>query len=376
MKTATTTFLAVIMLTFVAPHMNAQWSFNIQNAFPAEDTYASVSLPAKQLPDIISDNIQGMDDKDVCLHVDPQGNLTGYQADFDGDGSEEMWMLYHAGPEMDGCNVAIMIAPVGGGEYKLYDVMYIPPGKASIHPIKTLSDGMQMYLENEYTLKDGTVETKGSILGYEQNTLLVLTSWTQKDRVMNEEQLYTDIEALFFDVNFDNTKELYLKFSYHDNPKLSEKSIVDQYILTLDFVESNLRYDIYDSIGYDKLQQADDLAKEGLRMLHKESTEMEGIVKIREALETNPFFTFTRIRLGQHLLHDGKYGDAEHTLLDAVAIDPQSEKGWMLLGDTYLRLNNLQKAKAAYDKYLAFNPTGFNARRVKKNYEKITDPSK
>ena len=72
MKTATTTFLAVIMLTFVAPHMNAQWSFNIQNAFPAEDTYASVSLPAKQLPDIISDNIQGMDDKDVCLHVDPR----------------------------------------------------------------------------------------------------------------------------------------------------------------------------------------------------------------------------------------------------------------------------------------------------------------
>jgi hypothetical protein len=374
MKNIITSFLIASAVLVLTSDLHAQFSFGLESSFAPKDSYAEVTLPATSLRTIIDDNLKGMDDRDVCLNLKPEGLMAGFQADFDGNDKEEMWLLYHAGPKDKGCNVMILVSPAGAGKFKLHDVMTLPAGDCKINPIITLDEGVQMYLENTYNLPDGTKETKGSLLAMEQTTMIILTSWTTKDYSVDGAMVYQDVRALFYDMNFDQTKELVLQFSKYSNSSKSEKALTDQYILTLDFLPENLRYTVYDSAGYDKIQEADGKARAGRRMLHKESTAMEGIAVIREGLDTNPFMTNTRIALGQYFLTSGRYGDAERMLILATDIDQNSSKGFMLLGDTYLRLNDLQKSLAAYQKYLAFNPKGRNARRVKKNVDRITRP--
>jgi len=374
MKNLISSFLIVCAVVCNAPDLRAQYSFGMEAAFAPKDSYAEVSIPATSLRTIIEDNLKGMDDRDVCLNLKPEGQMAGFQADFDGDKTEEMWLLYHIGPEFEGCNVMIAVAPIGGGKYKLFDVMSLPPGKVKIHPVKALSEGLQMYLESAYNLGDGTRETKGTILAYKQTTMVILTSWTTKNYSANGAMVYQDVRAAMFDSNFDQTKEIALLVSKYSNPSKKDKALIERYVLTLDYVPENLRYSIYDSAGFDKVLEAVKNASAGKRMLHRPATSMEGVVKIKQALEVNPFLTDVRVYLGQYFLNAGKYGDAEHALVAATEIDNTSQKGFMYLGDTYLRLNDLQKAKAAYEKYLAFKPTGMNARRVKQNLDRITNP--
>ena len=377
MKTLVTTLLLVACLLAPAPRAQAQFAFGMEYSVAAEDAYAKVTLPATALADMIADGADGLKRGDVCLGEKTEGTLTGYQADFDGDGREEMWMYYHSGPENTGCNVALVVSPMGGGKYQLMDLISFPGSSVIMRPIVALDEGVQMYLQTTRTLENGIEQVKGSVLGYTKTALIVLTTWTQNAGMMDDTYITEQVDAVFADVNFDNVKELVVRFNIHETGGAAptSKNLVDQYILTMDFLPNHMQYGMYDSVGYAKIQEAENLAKVGRGKLNRDETRIEGIINLREALQANPFMTWARVRLGEFLLHDGKYADAEQTLMQAKTFEPEYNKTYRILGDTYLRLNDLQKALAAYERYMELGPeSNYYKKKVEHNIKQITIP--
>ncbi|MBN1447869.1 MAG: hypothetical protein JXA28_08045 [Bacteroidetes bacterium] len=375
--------LAPLLLLFVfiltPAAASAQIAFGMQYSVAPEDAYAKVTLPATALADMIADAPDGITPKDVCLGEKPEGTLSGYQADFDGDGREEMWMLYHTGPDQGGCNVTMVVSPIGGGKYQLMDLMSFPGSDALIRPIVTLNEGVQMYLQNSEVLDGDITQVKGSVLAYTQTAVIVLTSWVQREGIQDESFITEQVDAVFTDINFDNVKELVVRFNVHETGggAATSKNLVDQFILTLDYLPNHMRYGVYDSVGYDKIQEAETMAKVGRTKLNRDETRIEGIISLREALQINPFMTWARVRLGEFLLHDGKYADAEQTLLLAKTFDAEYNKTYRILGDTYLRLNDLQKALAAYERYMELGPeSNYYKKKVEHNIKQITIPKR
>lgn len=379
MKTLVSTLLLVVCLLAPAGQAHAQYAFGMQYSIAPDDAYAKVTLPATALADIIAESADGIKPEDVCLGEKPEGTLNGYQADFDGDGRDEMWMLYHTGPEKTGCNVTVIISPMGGGKYQLMDLMNFPGGEVVMHPIVTLDEGVQMYLQTTRTFEDGVTQIKGTVLGYTQTALIVLTTWTQNEGMINDTYITEKVDAVFTDVNFDNMKELIIRFNVHETGggAATAGNLVDQYILTMDFLPNHMQYGMYDSVGYAKIQEAENLAKVGRGKLNRDESRIEGIIQMREALQVNPFMTWARVRLGEFLLHDGKYADAEQTLKQARTFDAEYNKTYRILGDTYLRLNDLQKALAAYERYMDIGPeSNYYKKKVEHNIKQITIPKR
>ncbi len=379
MKTSVASLLFIALFFSSTTIASAQCSFGMKSSVADADAYPKVSIPAKTLAQIVEYSDDQISLKDFCLTKETEGSFSGYQADYDGDGTEEMWMLYHSGPKEEGCNVLVILSPIGGGKYSLMDLLSFPGGQAHIRPIVTLDKGVQMYLQNKRQIKEGVTEVKGAILGYQQTALIILTSWTQYDGMVDGKRVVEKADVVFTDINFDNMKEMIVRYSIHEpgGGKLTSKNMVDRYILTLDFLPNHLRYGVYDSIGYAEIQQAETNAQIGRRKLNRDETRIEGIIDIHNALEKNPFMTITRVRLGEFLLHDGKYGDAEKTLLQAAVFDPDYSKTYRILGDSYLRLNDLQKCLAAYTTYLELGPEStYYRKKVEANVKKITVPRK
>lgn len=379
MKTLASPLLLLAFILTPFTQASAQIAFGMEYSVAPEDAYAKVTLPATALADMIADAPDGITRKDVCLGETPEGTLSGYQADFDGDGREEMWMLYHTGPEEGGCNVSMVISPAGGGKYQLMDLMSFPGKDALIRPIITLEEGVQMYLQSTQTYGDDMKQVKGSVLAYTQTALIVLTSWVEREGMKEDSFINEEVDAVFTDINFDNIKELVVRFSVHETGGAAPTSnnMVDQFILTLDYLPNHMRYGVYDSVGYDKLQEAETMAKLGRSKLNRDETRIEGIIAMREALQINPFMTWARVRLGEFLLHDGKYADAEQTLLLAKIFDPEYIKTYRILGNTYLRLNDLQKALAAFQRYIDLGPeSNYYRKKVEHNIKQITIPKR
>jgi hypothetical protein len=379
MKTLATSLLILIVILLPVSKASAQFAFGMKYSVVAEDAYAKITLPASALADLIKSSDDAITSKDVCLGDKPQGTLNGFQADYDGDGTEEMWLLYHSGPEDAGCNVTLIITPAGGGKYQLMDLLSFPGGKALIRPLIALDGGVQMYLQNTRTLEDGSTEVKGSVLAYTQTALIILTSWTQRAGMREDTYITEQVDAVFIDLNFDSIKELVIRYNSHETGggAPTSKNLVDQYILTMDFLPNHLRYAVYDSVGYDKIQAAENSAKIGRTQINRDETRTDGIIKIQDALQANPFMTWARVRLGEFLLNDGKYSDAEQTLVLARAFDPEYNKTYRILGDTYLRLNDLQKALTAYQRYMDLGPeSNYYKRKVEHNIKQITIPKK
>jgi hypothetical protein len=377
MKTLATSLLILLAILLPVSKASAQFAFGMQYSVAAEDAYAKITLPASALADIIKESGDAITGKDVCLGDKPQGTMNGYQADFDGDGTEEMWLLYHSGPEDAGCNVTLIITPSGGGKYQLMDLLSFPGGKALLRPMIALDGGVQMYLQNTHATEDGSTEVKGSVLAYTQTALIILTSWTQRAGMREERYITEQVDAVFIDLSFDNVKELIVRYSLHETGggAPTSKNLVDQYILTLDFLPNHLRYGVYDSAGYEKIQKAESLAKAGRAELNRDESRIDGIVKIQDALQVNPFMTWVRVHLGESLLNDGKYSDAALTLVLARAFDREYNKTYRILGDTYLRLNDLQQALTAYQRYMELGPeSSYYKRKVEHNIKQITIP--
>lgn len=375
MKTIFSFLLSAVLLLCVSAISSAQFYFGMERMCVSDKEYAKVSIPISVYADIMKQSKQGIPDKDACLPAGKSGSIVGYQADFDGDGNNEMWLLYHNGSEKDGCNAVFILSQQGGGSYELLDFMNLPEGPCLIRPIVVLDKGVQMYVQNKYALPDGSTECKGAILAFTQKAQIILTSWTQKDQMIEGKRSVQEAQAVFADMNFDKVKELLVQYSIYEpgNQKVSEKNLVDKYILTCDYVPAHMRYTIYDSTGYEKLEAAEGKAKAGLRIMHRDKD--KGVTMVREALIANPFLAKERMKLGEFFLMDGKYGDAEKTLIIAKYFDPTLAKTYKLLGDTYLRLNTLQKALAEYTVYLQIGPKDTtDYKKVKHNVEQITIP--
>ena len=376
MKTRLTILFAVSLFIFADSAMQAQFAFGMQNFVAKDDAYAKVSIPAATWAEIVKSGKEGLTEKDACLLPTAGGTLTGYQADFDGDGKEEMWVLYSNTATDPACNVIATLVPAGGGKFQLLDVLTLEPGTALIRPIVTLDEGIQLYGQNTYTLPDGVVETKGMILGMKQGLTVILISWTMKNGMVDGKKTVQLVSAAFSDINYDNRKELFLDFRTHlAAGKLTDKNMLDRYVITLDFLPNHLRYGVYDSSGFDKVKEADALAKSGERLMARETTRDEGITKARNAIRINPFLTKTRVNLGKFLLNLGKYSDAEKTLLVATEFERDYAKAHKLLGDTYVRLNDLQKALDCYTTFLELVPKNSNTldvRQAKINIRQIT----
>jgi hypothetical protein len=368
--------LLLVPLLVVAMQLPAaaQFAFGIEPFCATEKDYPNVSLPAATWAEIVKTSNEGIPLKDACVEGTPGAPLEGWQADFDNDGSQEVILLCHSGEPEAGCNAVAALAPMGEGKFRLIDMMAIPGGKAFIRPIVTLESGVQLYLQNTYTLPDGQKEVKGSILWLQQGSLIVLISWPQKAMMIDGKLCNQKVDAAFIDMNFDARKELYIRYTLQKGTgKLTSKNLLDRYVLTLDYLPNHLRYGIYDSCGFDKTKNAMATARAGERMLGKAETRDEGVAKIREGLRVDPFNNDSRVKLGIFFRDQGKYGDAEKTLLIAIAFDPTYKKAHKILGDTYLRLNDLEKALAAYTTYLSLNPPeGLDRRQAKINVKRIT----
>lgn len=366
-----------LFLLLLTPRAYAQYAFGIESSLEPEGDFAKVSLPVSTLARLAEASTDQVKKEDLCIGADAQGQFSGYQADYDGDGSEELWLLYHSGPADAGCNVVAVVSPLGGTNYQLQDLLHVGPGKALIRPIRTLDKSTQMYLQVDRTLEGSGREIKGSVLAYTQTALIILTSWTQTSTNTAGVVRVEKVDAVFADMNFDNTKELMVRYTIHDatSGAATEKNMTDRYVLTLDYLPNHMRYGVYDSAGFDKVKDAEKKAQLGRQKIGRESTRVEGIVLIREALAADPFMTRERTRLGESLLMDGKYGDAEKTLLQSARFDPTFVKTYRILGDTYLRLNDLQKALSAYQTYLKLGgESDYYRKKVEKNVKNITVP--
>lgn len=378
MKSTLTSFLTLILLITTGTAARAQFAFGIESSVCKADEYPGVSLPAATLREIGEYSADQIKAADLCIETPANGIFSGYQADYDGDGAQEMWLLYHSGPEDAGCTACVIVSPIGGGKYQLQDLFSVHGGNAVMRPIRTLDKGVQMYLQTTQT-KDGVVEVQGSVLAYQQTALIILTSWVQRNGVVNGKHIVEKADAVFRDMNFDNTKELIVRYSMHETGGggATESNLTDRFILTLDFLPNHLRYGVYDSVGMAELSEAESKATAGRRQMNREETRIDGIVQMREALETNPFLTSERVHLAEFLLHDGKYADAEKTLIEAAEFEPSYAKTYRILGDTYLRLNDLQKALDAYNTYLALGPeSSYYEKKVEQNIKNITIPRK
>jgi hypothetical protein len=375
MKTNRIIFLALSLFLLNTFASYSQFAFGIEPFCESDKDYPKVTIPANAWIELAKTSKEGIPPADACINLPAGEPLAGYQADYDEDGSEEMWLLYHAGPADAGCNAIVMLTKDGSG-FTLRDILAIPGGKAMIRPIKTLAKGLQLYVQNSYLLPDGSKETKGMLLGYQQSAIVILISWVEKNYQLEGKRFAQKVDAAFSDVNFDNQKELFIRYSIHETAgAMTKKNLVDRYVFTYDYVPNHLRYSRYDSVGFDKVATAEAKAKAGLRMINRPSTRDDGILKIQDALHADPFDVKTRVKLGTFFLMDGKYGDAERTFLLATEFDPVYPKAYKLLGDTYLRLNDLQKALAAYNRFLELSSGESKDRaQVKHNIKQITIP--
>jgi hypothetical protein len=375
MKTFSSFLFTAILLICVSTTSSAQFLFGMDRMCASDKEYAKVTIPTSVYADIIKQSKQGIPEKDACLPVGKAGTVSGYQADFGGDGTTTMWLLYHNGTEKEGCNVLLLVSPQSGGSYDLLDVMNLPEGPCLIRPIVVLGKGVQMYVQNKYPLPDGSTESRGAVLAYAQKAQVILTSWTQYDGMKEGKRVVQEAQTVFADMNFDKVKELLIQYNIYEpgNQKISDKNLVDQYLLTCDYVPEHMRYTIYDSTGCEKLTAAAAKAKAGLRIMNRDKD--QGVTMAREALVANPFLAKERMKLGEFFLMDGKYGDAEKTLVIAKYFDPKLPKIYKLLGDTYLRLNTLEKALDEYQVYLEIGPKDTtDYKKVKHNVEQITIP--
>ena len=375
MKTIFSFLLTAVLLICVATTSSAQFMFGMDRMCASEKEYAKVTIPISVYSDIMKQSKQAIPDKDACLPAGKAGTISGYQADFAGDGNTVMWLLYHNGTEKEGCNAIFLLSPQSGGSYELLDFMNLPDGPCIIRPIVVLNKGIQMYVQNKYVLPDGVTEARGAVLASVQKSQVILTSWTQKDGTKDGKRVVQEAQAVFADMNFDKVKELLIQFNIYEpgNQKVSEKNMTDQYVLTCDYLAEHMRYTIYDSTGFEKLDAARAKAKAGLRIMQRDKD--KGVTMVREALVIDPFLAKERMKLGEFFLLDGKYGDAEKTLIIAKYFDPKLPKIYKLLGDTYLRLNTLQQALAEYQVYLEIGPKETtDYKKVKHNVEQITIP--
>ncbi len=366
---------AIIVALAIFSHVSsAQLHFGIEPYCMKSNALPQKSVKASLLYDALQEYEQGANGELICLQPGAKNSGSGFEADFDDDGSTELFLLYHSGPDEAGCNALILAAEESGTRYTFKDGFKVMPGKARMRPMKNLDKGIQMYVEGDYSLPDGAKESKGSIFAVVRGTLMPLISWVQKDGQRDGKRVVTRAQVGFADLNFDDKNEMYVTYRVYEPGagSISKKNMVERYTLVLDFVAEHMRYVIYDSIGYDKVKEAAALTSQGRRKLYSEKTRDQGIIDLTNAIEIDPMQNDARLILGRHLLNTGKYGDAENILKEGIAIEPTRADLYEALGNVYIKLNVLDKALANFRRYLELNPRSKIRKSIERKIKQIT----
>ncbi len=123
--------------------------------------------------------------------------------------------------------------------------------------------------------------------------------------------------------------------------------------------------------GIAALRQAQTLAPENPQVLISLAQALvsadsvtAAIAEYRRAIDLEPTNGKALRGLGFCQLKRQSYGEAVTALKDATVADPQSADGWAMLGQAYLGLNDVLRAKQAAAKALAINPSHPTAKSV------------
>lgn len=82
------------------------------------------------------------------------------------------------------------------------------------------------------------------------------------------------------------------------------------------------------------------------------------------------------VNVGKFYKNKARYEAAISRFLSAVKRDPGWAVPYELLGETYEKKNDPERAVAAYRKYLKILPYGKNAKKIRKRVEKLTSEIK
>ena len=80
------------------------------------------------------------------------------------------------------------------------------------------------------------------------------------------------------------------------------------------------------------------------------------IQECKRSIKTNPSLIFPRLVLQNIYLAQGELKEAVDMGEEMIRIEPQNARWYILLGETYLRMGNNEKAKAIFQKATEIDP--------------------
>jgi tetratricopeptide (TPR) repeat protein len=367
---------ALTLLLLIAPLAAQQADNGIAPYCEPLKDFPAKTLSSQILRTLLTESNNGVDPTQYSVGQGAAAEARGFEADLNGDKVPEMILLQHGGPADAGSNTLFLVREEANKSYKLLDVFNVTPGIGMILPIRLLPKGIQVYSQSTYKREDGSTESKAAFFTSENDALLALISWVNKDGTVNGKRVVTSTQAALSDYDYHGVKELFLKISTFEPGagRPNDDNLTDQHVLTFQFLATQYRFTLYDSSGYDKIKKSAELTSQGARMLSNEKTAEDGVMKLKDAVTMDPFNTDARLILGRYYLRTSKISDAERTFSQAIEMDPLTPESYAYLGDTYIKINDLQKTLDNYRKYLELKPDGREAKRLKMNIKQITVP--
>jgi tetratricopeptide (TPR) repeat protein len=105
--------------------------------------------------------------------------------------------------------------------------------------------------------------------------------------------------------------------------------------------------------------------------LYKEKNYAGAETEFTEALKLRPDFALAANNLGFVFFKQGKFKEAAIWFENTIKIDPSRAIAYVNLGDAYVQTNDSDKAKKAYQTFLALTPSGSRAAYAKQQLEKL-----
>ncbi|MDD2775998.1 MAG: polysaccharide deacetylase family protein [Gallionella sp.] len=105
--------------------------------------------------------------------------------------------------------------------------------------------------------------------------------------------------------------------------------------------------------------------------LYKEKNYAAAEAEFTEALKLRPDFGLAANNLGFVFYKQGKFKEAALWFENTVKIDPSRAIAYLNLGDAYVQVKDKNRAKVAFQTYLALMPSGSRAAYVKLELEKL-----
>jgi tetratricopeptide (TPR) repeat protein len=105
--------------------------------------------------------------------------------------------------------------------------------------------------------------------------------------------------------------------------------------------------------------------------LYKEKNYAAAEAEFTEALKLRPDFGLAANNLGFVFYKQGKFKEAALWFENTIKIDPSRAIAYLNLGDAYVQVKDKNRAKVAFQTYLALMPSGSRAAYVKLELEKL-----